>query len=383
MTGAGWKMQRTNMESETQHRHWHQNDPGVVPNLLFTGSGAPCGMAVYEGDLMPELRGALLHCDAGPREVRAYFLEPDGAGYKATPKVLVTSSDSWFRPCDVSVGPDGAIYVADWHDGMVGGHDMVDRDPKKMRGRIYRIAPKGSKPVEPKFNFETAAGCVEAMKSPNLAARARAWLKLHELGAAAEKELLTLWKGNDVRQRARVLQLLTRIPGRAEKYLDEAAYDSSADIRMCALRIAHGIKTDVIRYVKILAHDPNAQVRREAAIALRHSSAPEAAELWAELALQHDGKDRWYLEALGIGAYRNEEKYFQAWLAKAGSNWNSAGGRDIVWRSRAPSAAAYLSKLIADPATPEKARARYFRSFDFIKGPEKEKILVDLLSAVY
>ena len=37
-------------------RHWHQNDPGVVPNVLYTGAGAPSGITVYEGTLLPPVR---------------------------------------------------------------------------------------------------------------------------------------------------------------------------------------------------------------------------------------------------------------------------------------------------------------------------------------
>lgn len=46
-----------------------------------------------------------------------------------------------FRPSDVAVGPDGAIYVTDWFDARVGGHADWD---DTTSGTIYRIAPKGS-----------------------------------------------------------------------------------------------------------------------------------------------------------------------------------------------------------------------------------------------
>ena len=55
-------------------------------------------------------------------------------------KSRATDNDTvkWFRPSDVVVGTDGAIYVADWFDKVVGGHRMTD---SIARGRIYRIAP--------------------------------------------------------------------------------------------------------------------------------------------------------------------------------------------------------------------------------------------------
>lgn len=51
--GQGWQVPRTNLEAEIPRRHWHQNDPGVVPNLLLTGAGSPAGICVYEGSLLP------------------------------------------------------------------------------------------------------------------------------------------------------------------------------------------------------------------------------------------------------------------------------------------------------------------------------------------
>src|SRR5205807_67426 len=132
MTGAGWQTKRTNMESEIPLRHWHLNDPGVVPNLLQTGAGSPTGICVYEGTLLPKVfQNQVIHCDAGPSIVRAYPVVPDGAGYKVTQTVTVldgSNKNKWFRPADVCAAPDGSLFVTDWYDPGVGGHGQRDLD---------------------------------------------------------------------------------------------------------------------------------------------------------------------------------------------------------------------------------------------------------------
>ncbi|HAM72960.1 MAG TPA: hypothetical protein DCM86_15075 [Verrucomicrobiales bacterium] len=385
MTGAGWgdawkKAQGRGVpDSERPNYHWHQYDPGVVPNLLQTGNGSPTGIALYEGHLLPApFQNQIIHCDAGPRVVRAYPVERSGAGYQARMVDILTSDDTWFRPSDVCVAPDGALYVADWNDAGVGGHMMADQKLETMTGRVYRVAPKGSKPTVPKLDTSSAAGALAALQSPNQATRYLGWQALRGLGAKAEPGLKKLWRGQDPRLRARALQLLARIPGRDSTYVHAALADKEADLRICGLRIARELGLDTTDLVKSLVKDPAPQVRRECAIALRHSKSPLAPGLWAELATQHDGKDRWYVEALGIAADGQEEAFFGAWLAAVGSGWNTPAGRDIVWRSRSRKAPPLLVKLILDKATSPADKQRYLRSLDFIQGPEREAALVEL-----
>jgi hypothetical protein len=387
ITGAGWseawkKAQAKGApEDQRPYYHWHQYDPGVVPNLLFTGNGSPTGITFYEGKLLPSaFRNQIIHCDAGPRVVRAYITTPNGAGYKAEIRDILTTTNTWFRPSDVCAAPDGALYVADWNDAGVGGHYMADQKLETMTGRIYRVAPKGHKPAAPAYDFSAARGAANALQSPNQAVRYLAWTKLHELQGKAERDLMRLWRGSDQTQRARALHLLSQVKGREKKSIENGLKDKNSDIRIAALRIVQAQKMDVIPYVKMLVKDASPQVRRECALALRHSKAPEAAGLWAALAQQYDGNDRWYLEALGIGADQQWDACLGAWLSQVGDNWNTPAGREIIWRSRSAKTPPLLVKLINDKSSSAKDRERYFRSLDFIRGPEKDKAVVDLLT---
>ncbi len=384
MTGAGWGEKRTNWEEEIPRRHWHLNDPGVVPNLLQTGAGSPTGITIYEGSLLPAVfQGQMIHCDAGPRVVRAYPVTPQGAGYTATSVNLLTSRDDWFRPSDVAVAPDGSVLVADWNDAGVGGHHMVDQKLETMTGRIYRLAPPGKKPSAPSVDLSTPRGAVAALASPNLATRYLAWQALEgplAKNPEAERELLVVWKGSDPRQRSRALALLARVPNSGPSHLAEGLKDSDPNVRMAALRLARERGQDPVALVKSLVKDPNPAVRREAALALRGQSSGEAPALWAALAQQHDGHDRWYLEALGIGADQQWDAFLGAWLEAVGDQWNTPVGRDIIWRSRAKATPDLLVKIINDKSVSEKERGRYLRAFDFLTGPEKDAALLQLLT---
>ena len=378
-TGAGWHIVRTNRSQNRQRKHWHQNDPGVVPNLLYTGAGSPTGIAVYEGRLLPPaFQDQMIHCDAGPRVVRAYPVKPSGAGYEAEMLDLLRGEpDTSFRPADVAVAPDGSLFVADWHDPGVGGHQAADL----ASGRIFRLIPRDETTNNyraPTFDFNTPEGAAEALKNPNNAVRFLAYRRLEQLGTAAVVALKNLWHDQNPRQRARALWLLTSIPQVGDAILAQAVADKNPDIRITAIRAARRDGRDMLPIVRDLIADESPQVRRECLLALRHHPAPQAADLWASLALAHDGKDPWYLEALGIAADGQWNRFFDAWLEKTGDDWQLPAGRDIVWRSRADKALPLLAELIK--TSPPAEHPRYFRAFDFhSENPEMKKLALESL----
>lgn len=380
LTGAGWSSNRTNMEDSIPFRHWHLNDPGEVPNLLQTGAGSPTGILVYEGNLLPKVfQDQLIHADAGPNVVRSYSIQNNGAGYTASiNNILKGDKDQWFRPADVCIAPDGSLIVADWYDPGVGGHQAGDQ----TRGRIYRVAPPSSTTyIIPKQDYNTAAGAVMALQSPNLSVRYHAFLQLQSFGEKSIPELEKLWNSNvNPKMRARAFWALVKLPKvDAKKYIDQAVKEPNPNLRIVAIRAAAELKQNLIPVLNILVNDADAQVRREVAIALHHNSSNEAPALWAILASKHDGKDRWYLEALGIGADRQWDRFFKAYLDLVKDPLKDAASKDIVWRARTDEAIPYLAKLAADEKIALKDRLRYFRAFDFNPGPNKSAFLLKMI----
>ena len=360
ITRAGWRDPRPNIEEEIPLRHWHLNDPGVVPNLINTGAGSPTGICVYEGSLLPEIfHGQPIHCDAGPNIVRAYVTSPDGAGYSAEiENILEGRADRWFRPSDVCVAPDGSLIVADWYDPGVGGHGMGDLE----RGRIFRVAPESaSRYTAAKLDLSSIGGAIIALQSPNGEARYLAWQKLHSAGKTAEQPLLALLKdkATAAHHRARALWLLARIN---KQHASDALRDSNPDIRITALRALRQVAPDDLSGMETLSGDPDAHVRREVAIGLRHADSERANQLWAKVARQYQPGDRWMLEALGIGA----DLHWDARIAELGE-----APADIVWRSRASDSPDRITDLLIGASSEDVAR--YFRALHFQKDKEATK----------
>ena len=379
-TGAGWRNPRTGWEKEIPQRHWHLNDPGVMPNMLQTGAGSPTGICVYEGDLLPErFRNQVIHCDAGPNIVRAYPAKKDGAGYTATiENILEGTRDKWFRPSDVCVAPDGSLLIADWYDPGVGGHAMGDI----QRGRIFRVAPPKTPYTVPKVDLGNPAGAVKALQSPNHATRYMAWTVLRKMGAAAEEELLQLWESDNQRHRARAFWLLSNIDGKQTDYITAAIKDSVPDIQIAGLRRARqSSDLPTLTAIASLSVSKEPEVRRECLVALRELKDSSGIAAWVQLANQYRGNDRWYLEAIGLAADGRWDACLEAWLESDGVDPTSKPAQDIIWRSRGTRTPELLAEILSKPDVPIDDTARYFRAFDFLAKEQAQPALVQVAFA--
>lgn len=121
-----------------------------APHKNFRGGHVTVGGIVYQGDSFPEsFRGKYIAGDLLGHGVYWHDIEPRGSTFQtAHGGELLVANDSWFAPTDVTMGPDGAIYVADWHDSRT-AHPDPDAEWDRSNGRIYRIAAKGTKLATP------------------------------------------------------------------------------------------------------------------------------------------------------------------------------------------------------------------------------------------
>ena len=114
-------------------------------------------------------------------QISSFKLSDAGAGYSAKIQLdFLTSSDKAFRPIDVKMGPDGALYIADWYNPIINHGEVDFRDPRRdhVHGRIWRVTAKGRPLVErPKLVGAPAKALLDHLLDPENWARLQARLE--------------------------------------------------------------------------------------------------------------------------------------------------------------------------------------------------------------
>ncbi|MFK7931535.1 MAG: PVC-type heme-binding CxxCH protein, partial [Myxococcota bacterium] len=328
---------------------WRQEDPGTIPAGDVYGTGSPTGIAFYENGALGEAnRGLLLSCEAARNVVFGYHPKPQGAGFSLERFDFLRSKRAdefaedgerkaeeanWFRPSDVTVGPDGAIYVADWFDARVGGHRMSD---PHAAGTIYRIAPKGASLTVPKFDPATIEGQIAALKSPANNVRSIGLSRLKAGGQKSVTAVKSLLSDPDSYLQARAIWLLAQLGKSGITEVEKVLADSTdPQMRIVGFRALRFAGHRTLEHAKKLATDPSPAVRREVALALRDVPLAKCEDIILELATRYETEDRWYLEALGSACAKKEDAIYPK-LVKALGNPDSSKWSDrfaeIAWR---------------------------------------------------
>src|SRR5262249_42273451 len=157
-----------------------------------------------------------------------------------------------FRPSDIAVGPDGALYVSDWIDARVGGHQDLD---DSLSGAIYRIAPKGFVSKVPSFDPSTIDGLITALRSPAVNVRAIGFEGLKARGASAVDAVAALLDDPSPYMRGRAIFLLDQLGPEGQRRVGAPESFTDPALRIAAYRAMRRANLDVMPTAARLARD--------------------------------------------------------------------------------------------------------------------------------
>jgi putative membrane-bound dehydrogenase-like protein len=379
---------------------WRQEDPGMMPAGDIYGGGSPTGNVFYEnGGLGSSWEGTFFAADAGRNEIFSYKVAPSGAGFALDRKVFLTSNakqqyagsdfvggnstakgaiETLFRPSDIAVGPDGALYVSDWIDARVGGHQDLD---DTLSGAIYRIAPKGFVSKVPSFDASTVEGLITALRSPAVNVRAIGFEGLKARGASAINAVAALLNDPNPYMRGRAIFLLYQLGPEGQKRAGAPESFSDPALKIAAYRAMRRANLDILPVAARLAKDANAGVRREVAVSMRDQPASASMDILVDVARGFDGKDRSYLEALGTGATGKEAALYERLHSELGAKSDPLTWTPtftwIAWRLHVPAAVADLTARAQSTTLPLADRRFALDTLAFVTDPAASKAMLD------
>ena len=308
---------------------------GGRPSGYFT---AATGITIYDGDVWDsEFKGDAFIADCGSNLVHRKKLYPDGPKMTAIrpederKTEFLASTDNWFRPVQMEVGPDGALYIADMYREVIehpwslpqGIKQHIDLDSGNDRGRIYRIVPqKFTQPKMPRLAEASDADLVKMLDHPNGWHRSTATRLLFERKNHQTIEPLRLIvnHGKNAYGRMHALHVLAGTEALAFADILIAYRDASPIVRKEAIRLTEhflskkkltvdageNFETDLSKSLLGMANDPDNIVRYQLSWTLGKLEVYDKPKIISKL-FEKAGDDPWQLTALLNAATVNHE----------------------------------------------------------------------------
>jgi putative heme-binding domain-containing protein len=260
---------------------------------LNPGSPKHCGLEILSGrHLPPDWRGNFLTNDFRGHRVCRFVLREDGSGYASREQSeLIKTTHAAFRPVDIKIGPDGAIYIADWYNPIIQHGEVDFRDPRRdhTHGRIWRVTAKGRPLVpRPRLAGATTEALLEALKAPEDWTRHQAKRVLKERGRSILPALAAWVKHLDPadpdveHQRLEALWVYQALDVVEPDLLQALLHAREAHARAAAVRVLSAWHARLPHALGRLAErvsDPHPQVRLEAVRALGRIHERQAVEV--------------------------------------------------------------------------------------------------------
>ena len=244
----------------------------------------PQAFAIYEDALFPDdYRRRIIAPNSLHNIVWTSRLEREGSGWRTVDETpLVETDDHWFRPVYAGVGPDGALYMADWYDSRLSHVRPVD-DWHKTSGRVYRVVPEGQSPTYDLGNLAVRSSddLVALFAHPVRFVRRRAVLELGWRRDQSVVPVLTrLIESGGGRQALEALWALHLLDGLTDDRAARWLAHPSPDVRRWVVRlVGDGRRADgalASGLAALAASEPDVQVRVQLAASARRLPAAVA-----------------------------------------------------------------------------------------------------------
>lgn len=272
--------------------------PGAERKLPGLNPGQPklCGLEILSGSHVPDhLQGLLISPDFRGHRINSYRLNQKGSSYTSTQvDDFLSSSHRAFRPIDVKMGPDGAIYIADWYNPIIqhGEVDFRDERRDQTRGRIWRVTFK-DRPLVKKKDL-TKASIDELLTFTTSKEPLQRDLARKELRTRNGPEIvpaLTLRAAGlkDDFERLQTLWTFQSLNKTNVELIKALAGSKDPRYRAASLRVLYHRQNEVPQSEQIIAtaiNDENAQVRLWAISCLAQKPGPQSVPTALE-ALDH------------------------------------------------------------------------------------------------